>query len=83
MDFSVANQINCTVTNSGTSSVTVATIKVNGATESSVAGTTIYAAGATATDLTITITDVVAGNKYSVALFATDGTLVGSYTDTA
>ena len=78
-----AETIACSITNSGTSSVTIDYVKVNGATESSVAGTTIYAAGATATDLTITITDVVAGNKYSVALFATDGTLVGSYTDTA
>jgi hypothetical protein len=45
-------------------------------------GSTSRQAGASGT-LTITITDVVAGNKYSVSLFATDGTLVGSYTDTA
>jgi hypothetical protein len=57
-------------------------VKINGATESSVTGDTSYAAGATGA-LTVTITDVVAGNKYSVNLFTTDGTLVGSYTDTA
>ena len=78
-----AETIVCSITNSGTSSVTIDYVKVNGETESSVTGTTTYDAGDTATDLTITISDVVAGNKYSVSLFETDGTLVGSYTDTA
>jgi hypothetical protein len=77
-----AETIACSVTNSGTSAATVSLVKVNGATESSVTGDTSYAAGASGT-LTITITDVVAGNKYSVSLFASDGTLIGSYTDTA
>jgi flagellin-like protein len=78
-----AETIVCSITNSGTSSVTIDYVKVNGATESSVGGTTTYGAGDTATDLTITISNVVNGTKYSVSLFATDGTLVGSYTDTA
>ncbi|MGD9131892.1 MAG: hypothetical protein PVH73_10030, partial [Candidatus Bathyarchaeota archaeon] len=77
-----AETIVCNITNSGTSAVTVSMVKINGATESSVTGDTSYAAGATGA-LTVTITDVVAGNKYSVNLFTTDGTLVGSYTDTA
>ena len=87
MTFTPAiNQITVYVTNSGTSAVTVATVKVNGETQTSVTGDTThgftFAAGASGT-LTITITDVVAGNKYSVSLFASDGTLIGSYTDTA
>jgi flagellin-like protein len=82
MDFSTTDVINCTVTNSGTSSVTIATIKVNGATASPVAGTTLtYGAGDT--DYLEITTVHSAGNKYSVSLFTTDGTLVGSYTDTA
>jgi hypothetical protein len=77
-----AETIVVSVTNSGTSATAISLVRVNGAIESSVTGTTSYAAGASGT-FTITITDVVAGNKYSVSLFTSDGTLVGSYTDTA
>jgi flagellin-like protein len=77
-----AETISCNITNSGTSAATVSLVKVNGATESSVSGDTSYDAGASGT-LVITITDVVAGNKYSVSLFASDGTMIGSFTDTA
>ncbi len=84
MDFSTSTQINCTITNSGTAAVTISTIKVNGATASPIlspAQDLTY--DASETDyLAISITTV-AGNKYSVNLFANDGTLVGSYTDTA
>ena len=86
-----AETITVSITNSGTSSATIASMKVNGATitltDSGAAGTAdgtlTYAAGASASDLVITLTDVVAGNKYSVNLFANDGTLIGSYTGTA
>jgi flagellin-like protein len=80
---STAGQIAVDVTNSGTSDVTVITIKVNGAT----AGTWSATGSATVPsgqDETFTITqEVVAGNKYSISMFANDGTLIGSYTDTA
>ena len=85
--------INATVTNSGTSDVTVSLIKVNGNTVTTFARS---GTGATTTDLTfeagesgyiaITYTEadgVLAGNKYSVNMFTSDGTMVGSYTDTA
>jgi flagellin-like protein len=84
-----AGQIVVSVTNSGTSAVTVSLVKVNGATMTEAAASngwaiapdTPIAAGAGAT---ITITTLVAnGNKYAVNLFTTDGTLVGSFTDTA
>jgi flagellin-like protein len=81
--------ITVSVTNSGTSEVTVALVKVNGATMTEGTGEdswaispdTPVAAGGTAT-LTITTT-ISNGNKYAVNLFTSEGTLVGSYTDTA
>ncbi|UCH37127.1 MAG: hypothetical protein JSV76_05405 [Candidatus Bathyarchaeota archaeon] len=78
-----SGQIAVDVTNSGTSAVTVTQIKVNGET----AGT--WSSGTSDTiepgaDETFTITQaVVAGNKYSISMFANDGTLIGSYTETA
>jgi len=77
------------LTNSGTSAVSVSMVKVNGATMTKDGSsgdawsidTEPITAGSEA-DLTITTT-VASGNKYSVSLFATDGTLIGSYTDTA
>ena len=77
------NNMTCYVTNSGTSDVTVALIKVNGDTIDSgdISGTVTYAAGETGTiDIAV---DPVAGNKYAVSLFTSDGTMVGSYSDTA
>ncbi len=71
------------VTNTGTSDVTIGSIKVNGETAGSWAsGTsdTVEPAGQETFTVSMTIAD---GQKYSVSLFATDGTLVGSYTDTA
>jgi flagellin-like protein len=83
MTFDATNN-NMTVycTNSGTSDITVSLIKVNGVTESTFSGTTTYAAGASG-QIEISITSVVDGNKYAVNLFTSDGTMVGSYTDTA
>jgi len=82
--------ITVSVTNSGTTAVTVSMVKVNGATMTEAASgedtwaidpDTPIPAGDYAT---ITITTTVAnGNKYAVSLFTTDGTLVGSYTATA
>jgi len=76
------NNITVYCTNSGTSEVTVALIKVNGATESAFSGDITYAAGDTGS-IDVSITDVTSGNKYAVNLFTSDGTMVGSYTDTA
>jgi flagellin-like protein len=87
MEFdTTANNITLHVTNSGTSAVTISIIKVNGNTvaSGSISGTLTYAAGDSATDLELTYSGgITAGNKYSVSLFATDGTLIGSHTDTA
>jgi flagellin-like protein len=86
---STAGQIVVDLTNSGTSAVTVSMVKANSATMTkgtgadswAIAPDTPIAAGGSAT-LTITTT-VANGNKYSVNLFTSDGTLVGSYTATA
>jgi flagellin-like protein len=77
--------ITLSVTNSGTSDVTVSRIRVNGDNIDSgdITGTVTYTAGLSATDLKIDSITIVAGNKYSVSLFATDGTMIGSFTDTA
>ena len=79
-----ANTTTVYVTNSGTSAVTVDIVKLNGASKSFTGGAdpvTIAAGG----DDTITITAAAweSGNKYSISMFATDGTLMGSYTATA
>jgi flagellin-like protein len=72
--------IDLDITNSGTSDVTVTMAKVNG--ESIDVTDTKYTAGQT--DGTLSITkDWTEGSKYSISLFASDGTMVGSYTDTA
>jgi len=83
--------ITCSVTNSGTSSATIAGIKVNGNTiamtgtglAGTADGTFTYDSGASASDLVITLGTVTSGNKYAINMFANDGTLIGSYTDTA
>jgi flagellin-like protein len=82
------NNATLTITNSGTSDVTVTTIKINGNSIASSypAAPISYAAGETGTSLELTYTGgsgIVAGSKYSVSMFANDGTLVGSFTDTA
>jgi flagellin-like protein len=84
---STVGTIAVSVSNPGTSPVTISIVKVNGNTMTSTgadswtADTTTVATSGTAT-VTITTT-VVAGNKYNVNLFSSDGTLVGAYTDTA
>jgi hypothetical protein len=78
---SVPMTINVGVTNSGTSSVSVAAVKINGETKGVFSGDTTFVPGSSGT---ITVSqEWTAGNKYSVSLFASDGTLVASYTDTA
>jgi flagellin-like protein len=82
-----ANTTTLHITNSGTSDVTISLIKINGNTIDSddISGTVTYAAGASASNLVIKYYDpgIDAGNKYAVSLFANDGTLIGSYEDTA
>jgi hypothetical protein len=76
------------LTNSGTSAVTVSMVKVNSNTiaSGSVHGDATYDltfdAGVSGS-IVIDLTAITAGNKYRVNLFAHDGTLIGSFTDTA
>lgn len=85
MVFDTANnQISVYITNSGTSTVTISLIKINGSAISSanISGALTYQTGE-ANILTLDLSSVVAGNKYAISLFTSDGTLVGSYMDTA
>ena len=80
-----SNQIVVSVSNTGTSDVTVGIVKVNGGTITSddwAASAAPIEAGDNTQDVTINCT-VTAGNKYKVDLYETGGTLVGSYQDTA
>jgi flagellin-like protein len=81
-DGGTVENITATVTNSGTSDLTVAQIKVNGVTKSFDGSPVTLTAGASDVDIVI-VCDWTDGSKYSVSMFATDGTLVGSYTGTA
>jgi flagellin-like protein len=81
MTFPDAGNITVTVSNPGTTAVTVNRATLNGDSiamdattlESGDEGVSVEIPGATWTN----------GYKYSVSLFATDGTLVASYTETA
>ncbi len=82
VDFTNSTHMTVSAVNTGTSDATVTSIKVNG--ESGFTGsTTLDAGSATATDFTVTGTDLTNGNKYSITMFQTDGTLLASYTVTA
>ena len=79
------------LTNSGTSDVTIALVKVNGNTITTedpdtdgLDWTMTDPTVPDGADATLTISmDITAGNKYAVNLFTSDGTMVGAYTDTA
>jgi flagellin-like protein len=73
--------ITLTVTNPGSGKVTVQSVKVNDV-DGTWTGTSAYNAGADGT-ITVTSPNWIAGNKYRIALVATDGTLVGAYEKTA
>ena len=73
--------ITLTITNTGSGKVTVQSVKVNDA-DGTWTGTSAYDSGADGT-ITVTSPNWVAGNKYRVALVATDGTLVGAFEETA
>jgi flagellin-like protein len=77
----VGNSIVLSVTNPGSAKVTVQSVKVNDA-DGTWTGTSEYDAGGDGT-ITVTSPNWVAGNKYRVALMATDGTLVSAYEDMA
>jgi len=69
--------------NTGTGDVTVASAKINGQT-ASLTPFTINAGESTTSAVTITSSqDLVSGNKYTLTLQASDGTVICSYTDTA
>jgi flagellin-like protein len=74
------NTITLDLTNTGTSAVTISMVKVNGDSVTFTGTATLDPSDET----TLTISEAwVAGNKYSVSMFTTDGTLVGSWTATA
>jgi flagellin-like protein len=75
------NTIVLSVSNQGSGKVTVQMVRVNDV-FGTWTGTSAYNAGDQGT-ITVTNPPWVAGNKYRVALIATDGTLVGSYEKTA
>ena len=76
-----ANTIAVSLTNSGTSDATITIVKVNGDTAAGNIPLSVEA-GAQGT-LTITAAGWNTGSKYAINMFANDGTLIGSYTDTA
>jgi flagellin-like protein len=75
------NSIVLSVTNQGSGKVTVQSVKVNDL-EGTWISTSEYKAGASGT-ITVTSPNWVAGNRYRIALVATDGTLVGAYEEIA
>ena len=68
------------VVNSGTSDATVTQARVNG--DSIILSTPVSIAAGDPGSISLTHA-VTAGSKYAISLFANDGTMIGSYTDTA
>ena len=87
LDFTVGDAENgriiVHVTNSGTSDVTVFRIMVNGENEENWSSETSDTVVAGTSEVIRVTRAVVQANKYSVILYTFDGTMVGSYTDTA
>ena len=82
VSFTNSTHMSVSAINTGTSDATVTSIRVNGNT--GFTGSTTLTAGATsATAFTVTGTGFTNGNKYSVSMYANDGTLLSSYTVTA
>ena len=77
MAFEAGNTTVLSVKNTGTSSITVGTVKVNNAVKT-FTGDTILASGANGT-ITVNAVNWVAGNPYKVDLYDTSGTGIGSY----
>ncbi len=79
------NTTTLSISNSGTSDVTISIVKINGNTviDDSIPVTYLAGASVTTLELNYFTYGISAGNDYAVSLFATDGTLVGSYTATA
>ena len=78
--------VTVTVSNTGTTDVTIGIVKLNGGTVTSddwTASAAPITAGSTGETVTINNQDIDAGTKYKVDLYASDGTLMGSYQDTA
>jgi glutamine amidotransferase-like uncharacterized protein len=77
--------MNVTVTNSGTASVTINQVRVNGNTVSTdnwnMETSTAIAPGAS-DEVQIQLAWS-SGNKYAITFFAKDGTMIGSFTKTA
>jgi DUF1680 family protein len=83
--YPAAGTMNVTVTNSGTSDATIAQVRVNGETQATwdLQVSTTQSIGAGDTDYVEIAYSWTAGNKYQITFFANDGTMIGSFTDTA
>jgi len=87
VEFTSTNMNNVTVINSGTADTTIGQVRINGNTipttlwNLQVSSSDTIAPGAT--DYVEITSDWNAGQKYSITFFATEGTLIGSFTDTA
>jgi len=87
VEFTSTNMNNVTVINSGTADTTIGQVRINGNTipttlwNLQVSSSDTIAPGAT--DYVEITSDWNAGQKYSITFFATEGTLIGSFTTTA
>jgi len=82
----VNDQMNVTVTNSGTSAATISQVRINGNTITTAnwaldSGNAAIAPGDS--DYVEITSTWASGNKYSITFFDNTGTLIGSFTDTA
>lgn len=84
--FSGSNSINVTVINTGTETVTINQVRINQTTISS-ANWTLNSNKAAIIPETVDYVEITspwtAGNKYNIIFFASDETILGSYTKTA
>jgi P pilus assembly chaperone PapD len=75
--------MNVTVTNSGTASVTINQVRVNGNTVSTWNMESSDSIAPGDTDEVQIQLAWTSGNKYAITFFAKDGTMIGSFTKTA
>jgi hypothetical protein len=84
--FSGSNSINVTVINTGTETVTINQVRINQATIST-ANWTLNSNKAAIIPETVDYVEITsswtAGSKYNIMFFASDETILGSYTKTA
>ena len=86
MVFTGTDTINCTVSNTGTTAVTVSIAKVNGVSQTfsaTIDDTAPHTIASGDTDYIEIDFNYTEGNKYKITLFGSDGTLLASYEATA